>query len=66
MIKYHSYKSIKKYKARIVTQSFLQVNSINYIKIFELTIKQKSLKIFLAIVRMIKMRLLQMYIINTY
>ncbi len=48
-IKYTPSRQVDKFKARLVVQSFSQVSSINFEKVFSLTLKLDSLHIMLAI-----------------
>lgn len=53
-VKYNPDKSIKKCKARLVTQGFSQVYVINYTETFMPAIRQELLQIFLAIATMLE------------
>ena len=57
-VKYNSDSLVKRYKAKLVGQGFYQVNGIDYTKIFALTIRCKSLRIFLAIATILEMILI--------
>lgn len=65
-IKYNSDRSIERYTARLIAQSFLQVHGIDYTEIFALTIRYELLRIFIVIATMLGMILLQMDIIGAY
>lgn len=65
-IKYYSDKFVKKYKAKIVPQSFLQMHGIDYTETFALTIRRETLRIFLAIAIILRITLLEIDIIGAY
>lgn len=65
-VKYNPNRSIKKNKARLIAQSFLQVYGIDFTKTFMLAIRQESLQIFPTIAIILYMILLQMDIIDAY
>ena len=57
-VKYDLDGSIKRYKARLITQEFSQVQKIDYIKTFTPTIRCKLLRIFFAIIIMLRIILM--------
>lgn len=65
-VKYRPNGSIKRYKRRLVVQSFAQVHGIDYIETFATTIRQKSLRIFVVIATMLGMIILQIDVIGAY
>lgn len=65
-IKYHSDRSIERYKAKFIVQDFLQVYNINYTETFVPILRRKSLKIFLELATMVGMTLLQINVISAY
>ena len=65
-VKYQADGSIKRFKARLVAQSFSQVYGIRYTKTIAPTIRRKSIKIFLAIATMLGMIFFQMNVIGAY
>lgn len=65
-MKYYPNKFIERYKARIITQSFLQIYGINFARTFGLIVRKKILKKFLAIAIMLKLTLLQINVISAY
>lgn len=65
-VKYNSDGSIEKYKAKLIIQKFFQVYKIDYTKIFTLTIRHESLKIFLAIATILEIILIQIDVIDVY
>ena len=65
-MKYNFNDFIKRYKARLVILRFSQIHRIDYTKIFVLTIKYKSLRIFLVITTILEIILIYIDIINAY
>ena len=65
-VNYYLNSSIERYKTRLVAQRFSQVHGIDYTKTFVLTVRRKSLRIFLAIAIILEMIFIQMDIIGVY
>lgn len=59
-MQYNSDSSIKRYKLELVVQRFYQLHRINYMKTFIISIKYKSLRIFLVIAIILNMIFVQM------
>ena len=43
-------RAIKKFKARLVARGFLQKFRVNFIETFALTVRHKTLRVFIAVV----------------
>ena len=65
-MKYDENERIVKYKARLVAQGFSQHEGIDYEKTFASTVRKKSLRIFLAIVAALNLKLHQMNVMAAY
>lgn len=65
-VKYSNDSFIKRYKARLIVQGFSQVYRIDKTETFIPMIRHESLKILLAIVKMLGMILLQINVIEVY
>lgn len=65
-MKYNSDSFIVKYKTRLVVYEFSQLHRIDFKKIFAITMRRESLRIFLAIAIIIGMVFLQMNVISEY
>lgn len=55
-----------KLKARLVAQGFSQVHKVNFSKMFTLTMRRKSLQIYLALCLMLNLIIYQVDIVGTY
>lgn len=65
-IKYHPNRSVVRFKARLVTQDFLQISGIDFSKTFAFIVKKKSLRIYLAICVLLRLFIYQIDIVGTY
>ena len=65
-MKYDENGRIVKYKARLVAQGFSQHEGIDYEETFAPTVRKKSLRIFLAIVAALDLKLHQMNVMTAY
>lgn len=65
-VKYQADCFMKRFKACLIMQGYLQVYEIDYIKTFILSIRQELLRIFLVIATILRMMVLQLNIIGAY
>ncbi len=65
-IKYYPNGSVARFKARLVTQGFSQVQGVNFSDAFAPTIKRKSLQIYLALYMMLNLIIHQVDIVGAY
>jgi hypothetical protein len=66
IVKYTPTGLLDKFKARLVVQGFSQVSRDDFLKIFSLIVRFKSLRILLAIVAYLDWEIYQIDIVNIY
>lgn len=65
-VKYYPNSVIAKFKAKLVAQKFFQVQKINFSKIFILTVRKKSLQIYLTLCLILNLFIHQVDIVIAY
>lgn len=65
-IKYYPNRSVAKFKAQLIAQSFSQIPGIDFAEIFTPMVRKKSLQIYLAICLFLNLIIYQVDIIETY
>ncbi len=65
-VKYHCDGSVARYKARLVAQGYSQIPGIDFNETFALTVRRKSLRIFLAVSALLGFLVEQIDIVGAY